>query len=116
MDLHSPAESAVRAEPVGAHRSTVAAASTAKSGKLAPTLLRPGILVVACGFALVVSIVILAAALISHLHDRSLADGERELKNTALILAEYTDRALQSIELAQKSFLDRMQSAGITSS
>jgi hypothetical protein len=49
-------------------------------------------------------------------HDRSLAGGERELKNTALILAEYTDRALQSIELAQKSILDSMQSAGISSS
>jgi uncharacterized membrane protein (DUF106 family) len=94
----------------------VPAANPAKLGNLTSTRLKPVILLAVCGFALVVSIIVLTTALISHLHNRALSDGERELKNTALILAEYTDRALESIELAQKSFLDRMQSAGITSS
>jgi hypothetical protein len=54
-----------------------------------------------CGFLLIVSVWACAAALLlRHSHDAALRDGERELQNTALILAEQTDRSFQSLDLA----------------
>src|SRR5262249_4788204 len=55
------------------------------------------------------------AALALHFRDRALADAERELGNTALILAEQSDRAFQALDLVQKSLIERMQALGIAS-
>ena len=67
------------------------------------------------GILLVAAIVIGIAMATQTFRDRALADSERELKNTALILAEQTDRAFQSLDLVATSVIERMQSLGIAS-
>src|SRR6185437_5304654 len=56
------------------------------------------------------------AIMVDNLRDRALFDSERELKNTALILAEQIDRTFQAVDLVQISVIERIQSLGITSS
>src|SRR6266700_902552 len=67
------------------------------------------------GVLLVAAIVVGIAMATSTFRDRELANSERELKNTALILAEQTDRAIQSLDLVATSVIERMQSLGIAS-
>ena len=54
--------------------------------------------------------------MVDNLRDRALFDSERELKNTALILAEQIDRTFQAIDLVQSSVIEKIQSLGISSS
>ncbi len=54
--------------------------------------------------------------MVGNLRDRALLESERELKNTALILAEQIDRTFQAIDLVQSSVLEKIQSLGIASS
>jgi diguanylate cyclase (GGDEF)-like protein len=65
---------------------------------------------------LVAAIVISTAIMVGNLRERALLESERELKNTALILAEQIDRTFQAIDLVQSSVLERIQSLGIASS
>src|SRR4051794_20133255 len=67
------------------------------------------------GVLLVATIVVGIAMATQTFRDRELANSERELKNTALILAEQTDRAIQSLDLVAASVVERMQSLGIAS-
>jgi hypothetical protein len=53
---------------------------------------------------------------VEHSKNRALADSQRELKNTALILSQQIDRSFQAIELVEKSVAVRVNSLGITSS
>jgi diguanylate cyclase (GGDEF)-like protein/PAS domain S-box-containing protein len=53
--------------------------------------------------------------MMADLRDRALDASERELKNTALILAEQTDRAFQAVELLQAGMVERMSALGIAS-
>jgi diguanylate cyclase (GGDEF)-like protein len=69
-----------------------------------------------CGVTLIAAIVIGTAIMVGNLRERALLEGERELKNTALILAEQIDRTFQGIDLVQSSILERIQSLGIASS
>ena len=65
---------------------------------------------------LLVAAIVVGIAMATHtFRDRELANNERELKNTALILAEQTDRAFQSLDLVLTSVIERMQSLGISS-
>jgi diguanylate cyclase (GGDEF)-like protein/PAS domain S-box-containing protein len=65
---------------------------------------------------LLVAVIVVGIALATHtFRDRELANSERELKNTALILAEQTDRTIQSLDLVLTSVIERMQSLGISS-
>jgi diguanylate cyclase (GGDEF)-like protein/PAS domain S-box-containing protein len=68
------------------------------------------------GVLLVAAIVVGIAMATQTFRDRELANSERELKNTALILAEQTDRTIQSLDLVLTSVIERMQSIGISSS
>ncbi|MDI1344737.1 MAG: EAL domain-containing protein [Pseudolabrys sp.] len=68
------------------------------------------------GISFVVAIAASTAILIFHLRDRDLANSERELSNTVLVLAEHTDKAFKSLELVQSAVVERIQSLGITSS
>jgi diguanylate cyclase (GGDEF)-like protein len=78
-------------------------------------LSRPVRLLVLAG-VLVVAIVILGAALVAlNLRDRALSSVERDLGNTAFILAEQTDRTFQQIVLIQRDLIERMQTSGINS-
>ena len=67
------------------------------------------------GVLLVAAIVVGIALATQTFRDRELANNERELKNTALILAEQTDRTIQSLDLVLTSVIERMQSLGISS-
>lgn len=62
------------------------------------------------------AVAIMIALSLSNLHKRVIADKERELQNTAFVLAEQMDRAFQALELVQNSLTERMQSLGIASS
>src|SRR5262249_46822157 len=81
----------------------------------AKTRVRPIAFLIAGGTALIALIAIGTAILVANFRERALVDRERELSNTALILAEQSDRALQSFELIQKSVIERMQAVGIAS-
>jgi hypothetical protein len=65
---------------------------------------------------LIGAIVIGTAIMVGNLRERALLESERELKNTALILAEQIDRTFQGIDLVQSSVLEKIQSQGIASS
>jgi diguanylate cyclase (GGDEF)-like protein/PAS domain S-box-containing protein len=75
----------------------------------------PIALLIVCGGVLISAIAIGASMMVLHYRDRALSSSERELKNTALILAQHSDRALQALELVQKSLVERTQTLGIAS-
>ena len=77
---------------------------------------RPIRYLILCGLALIAAIVIGTAIMAGNLRERALLDSERELKNTALILAEQLDRTFQGIDLVQTSMVEKIQSLGIASS
>ena len=77
---------------------------------------RPIRYLVICGVTLIAAIVVSTAIMVDNLRDRALLDSERELKNTALILAEQIDRTFQAIDLVQSSVIEKIQSLGISSS
>jgi diguanylate cyclase (GGDEF)-like protein/PAS domain S-box-containing protein len=77
---------------------------------------RPIRYLILCGVTLVAAIVVGTAIMVGNLRDRALFNNERELKNTALILAEEVDRTFQAVDLVQGSVLARIQSLGIASS
>ena len=65
---------------------------------------------------LLIAAIVVGIAMATHtFRDRELANSERELKNTALILAEQTDRTIQSLDLVLTSVIERVQSLGISS-
>jgi diguanylate cyclase (GGDEF)-like protein len=68
-----------------------------------------------CGAILVAMVVVGAGLAAIKLRERTLADNERELSNTALILAEHSDRALQAVELLHAGIQERMEFLGIAS-
>jgi diguanylate cyclase (GGDEF)-like protein len=77
---------------------------------------RPVRYLILCGVTLIAAIVIGTAIMVGNLRERALLDSERELKNTALILAEQIDRTFQGIDLVQSSVLEKVKSLGIASS
>ena len=64
----------------------------------------------------IAAIAIGTAIMVANFRDRALADSERELKNTALILAGQIDRSFQSLELFQVRIVEKLQSLGVASS
>jgi len=76
---------------------------------------RPIRFVIGCGTLLMAAIVGGAVLTAFQMHNRILTDNERELSNTALILAEHSDRALQTVELIHSSIQERIESLGIAS-
>ena len=69
-----------------------------------------------CGVLLISAIVVSTAITVDSFRNRALVDSERELKNTALILAEQLDRSFQAVELVQSGVMEKIQSLGIASS
>jgi diguanylate cyclase (GGDEF)-like protein/PAS domain S-box-containing protein len=59
--------------------------------------------------------VVSTAIMVHNLRDRALSDSERELRNTALIIADQIDRSFQAVDLVQSSIIDGVQSLGIVS-
>lgn len=77
---------------------------------------RPIRYLILCGMTLIAAIGIGTAIMADNLRDRALRESERELKNTALILAEQLDRSLQAIDMVQSSVIEKIQSLSIASS
>ena len=77
---------------------------------------RPILDLILCGALLIAAIAFGTAMMVFHFRDRALANSERELKNTALMLTRHVDQELEELDLVQKSIIERMQSAGIASS
>lgn len=75
----------------------------------------PVALPLACAVLLIVAIAGATSLLAFHFRDRALTDSERELSNTALILAEHFDRSLQAVELVQKSVIEQIETRSISS-
>jgi hypothetical protein len=76
---------------------------------------RPIRVLVGCGILLSAAVILGAVVSAVNLHNSALADNERELSNTALILAEHSDRAFQAVDLIHSSIQERMHSLGIDS-
>src|SRR5262245_56618337 len=66
-----------------------------------------------CGILLGAVVIAGVVGMIADLRDRALAASERQLRNTALILAEQTDRAIQAVELMESGLIERMKALGI---
>jgi diguanylate cyclase (GGDEF)-like protein/PAS domain S-box-containing protein len=71
---------------------------------------------IACGLLFVTAIAVVTTLTVENFKNRALADSQRELKNTALILSQQIDRSFQAIELVEKSVAVKVQSLGIASS
>jgi diguanylate cyclase (GGDEF)-like protein/PAS domain S-box-containing protein len=76
---------------------------------------RPSRYLILCGVTLIAAIVVSTAIMVDNLRNRALSNSERELKNTALILAEEVDRTFQAVDLIQSSVIAKIQSLGISS-
>jgi diguanylate cyclase (GGDEF)-like protein len=77
---------------------------------------RPIRYLILCGALLIAAIAVSIAIMVGNFRNRALVDSERELKNTALILAEQIDRSFQGLELVQRSVTEKIRSLGIASS
>jgi diguanylate cyclase (GGDEF)-like protein len=64
---------------------------------------------------LAAAIVAVTTVISLHLRDRAIADSERQLSNTALVLAEQADRAFGALELVQAGVIETMGKLSISS-
>lgn len=74
---------------------------------------RPVLSLVVCGGIVVATVIVAAGFVLANLRERALADAERELKNTAFVLAEEIDRAFQAVELLQAGLIEHMYAVGV---
>jgi hypothetical protein len=79
-------------EFVAGNSAASAPLGASKSPAQKPTRSRAVQLLVLCGLLLASAILAGTGIIITSLHNRVLADSERELRNLALVLAEQTDR------------------------
>ncbi len=56
-----------------------------------------------CGVVLIAAIAIGTAAMVDSFRERALANSNRELENTALLLARHFDQQLEDLEFVQKN-------------
>jgi diguanylate cyclase (GGDEF)-like protein len=70
---------------------------------------------VVSGALLIASIAVCTAIMVENFRNRALADSERELKNTALILSEQIDRSFQALDIVQSSVVQKIEALGISS-
>jgi len=77
---------------------------------------RPVRLIILCGVLLIVAIAVGTGIMLSNLRNRALTDNERELRNTAFVLAEQMERDFAAVESVQTSLIERFWASGIASS
>jgi len=77
--------------------------------------IHPSRLLAICGVFLIGAIVLGIVVAIMNLRERAVAEGERELKNTAHILSEQINQTFQAIELVQNSTIEAVEMLGIAS-
>jgi PAS domain S-box-containing protein len=68
----------------------------------------------ACGFLVAITIAVATALTVNNFRERALADTERELKNTALSLADQIERKFEAINLVQASIVEPLRSLGVS--
>jgi diguanylate cyclase (GGDEF)-like protein/PAS domain S-box-containing protein len=87
---------------------------SSRTGDPAPVSERnPLNLLILGGVLLIAAIVIGTSFTIVSFRQRALANGERELQNTVLLLVHHFDRELGNYDAIQKDFVRRVQKAGI---
>src|ERR1700722_5308803 len=72
--------------------------------------------IIASGVVLMAVIGFGTRILVSALRERARTDAKRELDTTAYIIAEHCEGTFQSVELVQRSAIERMRSLGVASS
>jgi diguanylate cyclase (GGDEF) domain len=77
---------------------------------------RPIIMLIVSGIALIAAIVIGTAITILNLRDSALVGSERELANTALLIAKHADHEIEELDAVQNSLIEEMRSLGNVSS
>jgi PAS domain S-box-containing protein len=80
-----------------------------------PSRSRAIILLIGFCFTIIAVIIVATGLLVFNARDRAFAENERELKNTALILAKQIDGSFQTLELLESSVGEHLRSAGIDS-
>jgi len=68
------------------------------------------------GGLLIAAIVAATTILVASFRERALENTERELRNTALIVAEQLDRSFQALDIVQRSVLDRIVADSVATS
>src|SRR3974390_2537227 len=76
---------------------------------------RPITLLVVCGLTLIVALAAATALVVASMRAHILADSERELCNTARILAEQAQRTFAAVDAVEGSLVERMQQRGVAS-
>ncbi len=76
---------------------------------------RSGVLFAALGAVLALAVIAGTVFLCYSIRKQTFADRRRELENLSLTLAEQSDRAFQSLQLVQKSIIERIAAANIES-
>jgi hypothetical protein len=77
---------------------------------------RPIILLIVSGIALIAAIVIGTAVTILNLRDSALVNSERELRNTALLIAKHADHEIEELDVIQTNLIEDVRSLGNVSS
>src|SRR5262252_8185593 len=88
-------------------------APASSSNPIAVRRLRPVHWLIACGLLLAAAVIAGTVAVLADLRGRALTASQRELRNTAVILAEQTDRAFQAVELMQSGLIERLHALGV---
>ena len=68
-----------------------------------------------CGVLLITAIAVGTAVMIGNFRERALANSERELENTVLLLTRHFDQQLEQLDLVQEQLVEYINLAGITS-
>jgi diguanylate cyclase (GGDEF)-like protein/PAS domain S-box-containing protein len=90
-----------------------AAAGNGTPAPIAVRRLRPVHWLIACGLLLAAVVIAGTVAVLADLRERVLTASQRELRNTAVILAEQTDRAFRAVELMQSGLIERLNALGV---
>ncbi len=68
-----------------------------------------------CGVLLIAAIMVGTVAMVGEFRERALANGERELENTVLLLARHFDQQLDDFAVIQNDLAEQTRSAGFAS-
>ena len=91
------------------------ARATAIGRSFAATIRGPVLWLTVCGALLVTAIFASTIMMVGEFRERALANSERELENTVLLLARHFDQQLEDFEVIQKDLIAYMRSSGIAS-
>jgi len=93
---------------------TIMSRAAAMGRRLGATFRGPVLWLTVCGVLLVAAIFAGTVMMVGEFRERALANGERELENTVLLLARHFDQQLEDFEVAQKDLITFVRSSLIT--